>query len=149
MSAVDFDEWGAPDLTLTWKGHEYKVPAPCTIDARKLLAAAALGEVRNGAVVTQPTDDVLAVMQAISPDDHFALSQPVYDQMVADKVPQTTIDRMAYYAVFYWARGREYADIMAAFMWGGEIALEAAAEAAADLPKAPRSSRRQSGPSTA
>lgn len=149
MSAVDFDEWGAPELVLTLKGVEYKVPPPCTIDARKILAAAALGEFRAGLVPGPVSDEHLEILQAISPGDHFALTQPVVAQMEADKVPRTTIDRMAYYAVFYWARGREYADTMAAFMWGAEIALEAAEKAAADLPKAPRSSRRQSGPSTA
>jgi hypothetical protein len=37
--------------------------------------------------------------------------------MVANKVPAATIDRVTYYAVFYWARGKEYADTLAKLLW--------------------------------
>ncbi|MGA6128835.1 MULTISPECIES: DUF7426 family protein [unclassified Microbacterium] len=149
MTAVDFDDWAAPDLVLTIKGNEYRVPPPCTIDAKKILAAAALGEIRLGLVSGEASEEVQRILTAVRPDDHFALTNRVYEQMVADRVAKTTIDRMAYYAVFYWARGKQYADMVASLMWSGEIALEAAAKAADELPKAPRSSRPKTGSSTA
>lgn len=149
MTAVDFDDWAAPDLVLTFKGREYRVPPPCTIDAKKLLAAAALGEIRLGMVSGEASEEVQRILTGIRPTDHFALTDAVYEQMVADKVPMTTIDRMSFYAVFYWARGKQYADMVAGFMWSAELALEAAAKATADIPKAPRSSRPKTGSSTA
>jgi hypothetical protein len=40
--------------------------------------------------------------------------------MVAAGVHPQTIDRMAYYCVFYWARGKEYADAIAVLLWARE-----------------------------
>ena len=41
-----------------------------------------------------------------------------------------TIDRMGYYATFYWARGRAYANALAGILWGPDEL-----EAEADDPK--------------
>ena len=117
MAAVDFEEWAAaPGLPLTLGGRTYLVPSPSVADAKKVLAAAIRAEVRLGLVEGPIPDAVQAVLDTIEPGEHPALG-PVYDQLAADGVPQVTVDRMAYYAVFYWARGKEYADTLARILW--------------------------------
>ena len=117
MSAVDFGEWAAVEgLTLTLGGRTYTVPPPTVGAMRQILAAAVRGEVNLRIVQGEIPAEVQEVLDTIGPHDHPALG-PVYDQLVADDVPKLAIDRMAYYAVFYWARGREYADALARILW--------------------------------
>ena len=107
------------------------VPPPTVEDAKKLLAMAVRAEVRLGIVKGEIPDDVEAVLATIPRDEHPALG-PVFAQLVDDGVPQPTIDRMAYYATFYWARGKGYADALARILWGPVEAEEAEA---GDAPK--------------
>lgn len=117
MSAVDFGEWAAVEgLTLTLGGRTYTVPPPTVGAMRQILAAAVRGEVNLRIVQGEIPAEVQEVLDTIGPHDHPALG-PVYDQLVADDVPKLAIDRMAYYAVFYWARGQEYADALARILW--------------------------------
>ena len=115
MGAVDFGEWVAPDLKLELGGRTYTVRPPTVAAAKMILAAAVRGEVNLGLVTGEIPDEVQAMLASIG-DDHPALGD-VYAALVADKVPAVTIDRVAYYAVFYWARGKEYADTLANLMW--------------------------------
>lgn len=117
MSAVDFGDWAAPGLELVLGGRTYLVRPPSVGDAKVILAAAARGEVNLGITPGPLPDEVASILEAVKRDDHPALGADVYSQMVADDVPAVTIDRMTYYAVFYWARGREYADRLAALLW--------------------------------
>ncbi|WP_105567127.1 DUF7426 family protein [Microbacterium halophytorum] len=121
MSAVSFEEWAAPGLELELGGRTYMVPPPSVDASSKILASAVRGEIQLGIVKGEVPAEVSAVLDAIGPDEHPALG-PVYAQLVADGVSATTIDRMGYYAVFYWARGREYADRLAVAMWAPETA---------------------------
>ncbi len=117
MAAVDFGEWAAVEgLILTLGGRTYTVPPPSVRAMRQVLAAAVRGEVNLGLVRGEIPPEVQEVLDSIGPDDHPALG-PVYDQLVADNVPQATVDRMTYYAVFYWARGKTYADWLARLLW--------------------------------
>lgn len=117
MAAVDFGEWAALEgLTLTLGGRTYTVPPPTVGAMRQILAAAVRGEVNLGLVKGEVPAEVQAVLDTIGPHDQPALG-PVYDALVADDVPKAVIDRMTYYAVFYWARGREYADALARILW--------------------------------
>jgi len=117
MPAVDFGEWAAVDgLELQLGGRTYKVPPPSVQSMRQVLAAAVRGEVNLRMVKGPVPAEVQEVLDSIGPDDHPGLG-PVYDQLAADGVPQVVVDRMAYYAVFYWARGKEYADTLARIMW--------------------------------
>lgn len=116
MGAVDFEEWVAPDLQITLGGRTYSVQPPSVDAAKKILAAAVRGEVKLGLVKGQIPAEVQRVLDAIGPDEHPALGA-AYAQMVADGVPAVTIDRVAYYAVFLWARGKEYADALAKALW--------------------------------
>ena len=127
--AVDFGEWAAPGLELTLGGGTYMVPPPTVEDAKKLLAMAVRAEVRLGIVKGEIPDDVEAVLATIPRDEHPALG-PVFAQLVDDGVPQPTIDRMAYYSTFYWARGKGYADALARILWEPVEAEEAEAGAA-------------------
>lgn len=130
MSAADFAAWAIPDLTIPLPGSDgvsrkYAVHPPSVDDTRKLLACAVRGEVKLGIVPGAVIpDEVQEVLDTISPDEHPALGA-AYDQMVADGVHPLTIDRASYYAVFYWTRGKEYADSLAVLLWAREE-LEAA-----------------------
>ena len=120
MGAVDFSQWAAPDLELRFGGRTYMVRPPTVGATRQLLAAAVRGEVRLGLVSGPVPDELQQVLDSIG-DAHPALGE-VHDQMAADGVPQASIDRMAYYATFYWARGREYADTLARILWAPDPA---------------------------
>lgn len=145
MSAIDFGSWVAPDLVLTLGGREYRVQPPSVEGAKLILACAVRGEVELGLVKGEVPAEVQSLLATIKPGHHPALGNS-WREMAADGVPSQTIDRMAYYAVFYWARGREYADMLATILWtprdvpaGGDVAA----------PKARRRSPRKSGRSTA
>ena len=129
--AVDFGEWAAPGLELTLGGGTYLVPPPTVEDAKKLLAMAVRAEIGLGLVKGDVPDEVQAVLDTIPSGEHPALG-PAYALLVAADVPQPTIDRMAYYATFYWARGKGYADALARILWGPVEAEEAEA---GDAPK--------------
>ena len=129
--AVDFGEWAAPGLELTFGGGTYLVPPPTVEDAKKLLAMAVRAEIGLGLVKGDVPDEVQAVLDTIPSGEHPALG-PAYALLVAADVPQPTIDRMAYYATFYWARGKGYADALARILWGPVEAEEAEA---GDAPK--------------
>ena len=115
MGAIDFGEWVAPDLKLELGGHAYTVRPPTVEAAKMILAAAVRGEVNLGLVKGEIPEEVQAMLDSIG-DEHPALGD-AYAAMVTDKVPAATIDRVAYYAVFYWARGKEYADTLAKLLW--------------------------------
>ena len=129
--AVDFGEWAAPGLELTFGGGTYMVPPPTVEDAKKLLAMAVRAEIGLGLVKGDVPDEVQAVLDTIPSGEHPALG-PAYALLVAADVPQPTIDRMAYYATFYWTRGKGYADALARILWGPVEAEEAEA---GDAPK--------------
>ena len=129
--AVDFGEWAAPGLELTFGGGTYLVPPPTVEDAKKLLAMAVRAEIGLGLVKGDVPDEVQAVLGTIPAGEHPALG-PAYALLVDDGVPQPTIDRMAYYATFYWSRGKGYADALARILWGPVEAEEAEA---GDAPK--------------
>ena len=114
---VDFGEWSsAPGFTVKLGGGTYEVP-PRNLDDWGLCAAAAtLGEYRLGFVKGDAPASVLEQVARIKPGDHPALG-PVYNQMIADGLPQILVDRVAYYAVFLVARGKEYADALAGLIW--------------------------------
>lgn len=123
---TDFDEWAtAPGLDLTLQGRTYTVPALSVQAAKQVLAAAVRGEVALGLVPGPVPDEVQTVLDTISPGAHPALG-PVYEQLAADGVPQVIIDRMAYYATFYWSRGRAYADTLARLLWSERTSIEEA-----------------------
>lgn len=116
MSAVDFEQWAVPDLTLTFRGRDYIVPPPDVDAAAMILAAAVLAEVKFGLEAGPVPPEIQKVLDTIG-TQHPALSQDVYDQMVANNVPAATIDRFSVYTTFYWARGQAYADWFAAVLW--------------------------------
>lgn len=151
--SVDFSQWAIPALPLTLGGRTYEVRPPCVADMRKLLACAVRAEVNLGVAKGPIPDDVQAVLKTIGRDDHPALGKDVYDQMVTDGVHPTTIDRMAYYAVLYWTRGKTVADVYAAALWTPRAQDETPAEEQSDLagkeqPTSRRSSGRRSGSAT-
>jgi len=131
MGAVDFGEWVAPDLEVTLGGRTYWVQPPTVAEMKKVLAAAVRGEVKLRLVDADIPAEVQTVLNTITPGEHPALG-PVYQQLIDDGVPSATIDRIGYYAVFFWARGREYADALAQALW---MPRELGAEAGEAAPK--------------
>ena len=129
MSAVDFEAWAVGPLKLSMQGKTYVVPVPDTERAKYILAAAARGEVNLGLKAGPLPPEVEAVLASMPDDEHPGLGREVWQQMVADAILPEVRDRMAYYAVFYWARGKLFADWVATILWspGAEEARAAAA----------------------
>jgi hypothetical protein len=122
MSAVDFETWVVPDLEIrlphpdgTPGGCTYKVRPPTVEAAKQILAAAVAGEVRFGLVKGEIPAAVQSVLDTIG-DKHPGLGE-AYDQMAADGHPAVVIDRVSVYSVFFWARGKAYADALAKLLW--------------------------------
>lgn len=145
---VDFSAWAIPPLTLTLGARTYVVRPPSVGDMGKLLACAVRAEVNLGLVKGPITPDIQAVLDTIRPTDHPALGAEVYEQMVADKQHPTAIDRMAYYAVLYWTRGKPYADAIATLLWTPRETPDSTSEADDLTGKAQPTSRRSSGRGT-
>ncbi|UOQ58554.1 hypothetical protein MUN78_06950 [Leucobacter allii] len=98
------------------RGRTYKVQPPSVEAAAQVLAAAVRGEVNLGIHEGPIPEEVESILRTIKPGTHPALGS-VYDELIADGVHEVTVDRMAYYAVFYWARGKPYADKIATVLW--------------------------------
>lgn len=133
----DFAAWAIPDLTIPLPcadgtTRNFVVHPPNVEDSRKLLASAVRGEVELGILkgVTIP-DEIQEVLDSIK-DEHPSLGS-AYQEMVDAGVNPITIDRMAYYCVFYWTRSKEYADTIAVLLWAREQAD--AEEATGTAPK--------------
>ena len=141
---VNFDSWAIPALEITLGGKTYTVAPPSVARAKKILACAVRGEVNLGLAKGPVPPEVQAVLDTIGPDDHPALDN-VYHQMVADGVDPRTIDRVAYYAIFYWARSKQYADWLAAILWTPRDEPTAEPEVDDGVPKASATSDRSTG----
>ncbi|WZH36238.1 MAG: hypothetical protein PIR02_15940 [Microbacterium enclense] len=127
-SAVDFSEWVAPDLKMPLGGRTYSVPAPSVRRARKIIAAAVRAEVNLGIVKGEIPDEITEILDTIRGVERPGLG-PVAQEMTDDDVAIETIDRMEYYAIFYWTRGKEYADALATVLWAPRVSAEAGAPA--------------------
>ncbi|OZD48649.1 hypothetical protein CH252_19165 [Rhodococcus sp. 06-1477-1B] len=117
MSAIDFEAWAVPPLTLTLNDHTYVVEPPDVLRATKLLAAAVQFEINLGIAAGPLPDSLAKVLETITADQHPALGEAVYAQMLKDKQPQQVIDRFAFFATFYWVSGQEYATKLAHDLW--------------------------------
>lgn len=115
-TAPDFAAWAVPDLELPLGERTYTVRPPSVGDMGKLLACAVRGEVNLGIVEGEIPDEVQTILDTIGPNEHPALGE-TYQQLVDDGVDPWTVDKMAYYTVFYWTRGKEYADALAVLLF--------------------------------
>lgn len=147
MPTVDFTDWVQPDLVIPLGGRDYTVRPPSVAIGRQLMACAARIEIRLGLApgpVPPELDELLAGLDA-TPLADLALGRDVHEQLVTDGHSQVTIDRVAYYATLFWARGRARADAIATALWATPTETPEGAEAAG---KAARRSRSRSGPRT-
>lgn len=119
MGTVDFTDWAVPDLVLTLGGRTYRVPPPSTDRARHVLACVVRAEISLGLASGPLPSELVPVLEELdkTPLGHVSLGKDVHEQLVADGHPPVTIDRMAYYALFHWARGKNRADSIAAALW--------------------------------
>lgn len=117
--SVDFDGWAFPGLRLTLGGREYVFPPPSVEDSKRIVAIAARTEIRFGLSKAKMPKDLEAEVQRLDnrPLGEITLGEGGYQQLVDDKVPSPTVERMAFYALFYWARGKDRADSIAAALW--------------------------------
>lgn len=147
MPTVDFTDWAVPDLVLTLGGHTYAVHPPSVDRARLVLACAVRSEVSLGLSAGPVPDELNVVLDGLddTPLGVVTLGQGVYDALVADGHPPATIDRMAYYAMHFWARGKARADAIAVLAWTPKVD---AGDGDEPTPKATRRSRSTSGRST-
>jgi len=87
----------------------------------------------SGVEIPEPIQEVLA---SIGNDEHPALGDTFYEMRDAG-LSSATIDRIAYYAIFYWARGKRYADALAELMWSPRAGADGEAAAAGDASRKP------------
>lgn len=125
---ADFAAWAIPDLVIPLpcadgEKRDFVVHPPSVDDMGKLLAVVVRAEVNLEIVEGPIPDEVQQVLDCIKADEHPALGA-AYQQMVDAGVHPVTIDRMAYYCVFYWTRSADYADRVAQLLWARE-SLEA------------------------
>lgn len=116
MGFSDFDEWAEEPWHLELGGVTYVVTPPSVKAYGQLLAAAVAGEVNVGLVAGPLPEEVQRVLETVG-DDHPALGNDVYQQMVDNGVSHATINKASVYGVYYWTRGQAYADRMAVFLW--------------------------------
>lgn len=116
MGVVDFEAWARPDLELPLRGRTFRVRPPSVEASGQLLACAVRGEINLGIIDEEFPAELQAVLDTIKPGTHPALGD-TYAELVEAGVDQVTIDRMAYYAVYYWTRGPEYALQLARVLW--------------------------------
>jgi hypothetical protein len=120
VTTVDCTSWVSPGLVITLGGHTYEVRPPSVAQARAILACVVRSEVSLG-LVEGPLDPAIQATLdelADTPLGVHTLGRAVYEEMAADEVPEVDIDRMAYYALHYWARGKVRADFIAEHLWG-------------------------------
>lgn len=121
MAAIDFAEWVAPDLSLTVGGRTYRVRPPTVAEARVIVALMIrteerLGLVPAGAARPEGLDEALDQVGQ-RPLGEVTLGRAVHRALMEDDVPAATVDRMSYYAMVFWARGRDRADAIARVLW--------------------------------
>ena len=128
-TASDFASWAVPDLVIPLGGRTFTVQPPSVDDMGKLLACAVRGEVNLGIVEGHIPDEVQEILDTIGSDEHPARGAAYHE--MREHLHPVTLDRMAYYAVFYWARGKEYADALATLLFTPrEVDAESEAEPA-------------------
>lgn len=146
MSSVDFTGWAEPPLELTLGGRVFTMPPPSVALGGTLAALTAHTEVQLG-WASGPLDANFRTL--VDKLGEKPLGEVVFAEctMLADMVEagasQRTIDRMAFYAMLFWARGKERADAIAQAIWA-----KRAAESGDASPKGSPRSPSTSGPST-
>jgi hypothetical protein len=140
MPSVDFAAWVTPNLEITLGGHAYSCPPRSVEQMKIVLAFAALSEHNIGVSPNAPDASLIEIVEAQTEDlAALTLGHEIYDRMIADGVDMVSIQRVGYYAMTYWSRGKERADLIAGLMW--------APDAKAVEPDAPKARRRKrSGP---
>lgn len=133
MSTVDFEQFAVPALHLPLGGRTYVVSPPSVEDAAKILALAVAAEVKLGIVTGEVPPEIQGILDTIGQDEHPALRE-AYGQMRLHEVPAATIDRAAMFAVFFWAKGRAYAEAIATLLFT-DTGSEESEEVAATAPK--------------
>lgn len=137
MTVKDFTAWAVPDLELPLGGRTYVVHPPSVARGREIVACTVRAEHTLGLATgpVPPEMETLLAELAKKPLGHISLGEGVYREMVDAGVPQATIDRMAYYALFFWARGEDRADQIAEFLWTPKSDTAEAGEPSGEAPR--------------
>jgi hypothetical protein len=119
MGTVDFSDWAVPDLELALGGKKYVISPPSVKQVQHILALTVRAEINLGLATGPLPQDLQDVLVSLGDTKLgvVTMGQAVYDQLVEDGYPPITIDRMAYYALFFWSRGKGRADALATVLW--------------------------------
>lgn len=119
----DLTAWLTPDLSLSLGGRTYIVRPPSVEAGLNLTALNVAGVAgylavqgacptcgRTGAL--EVTDEINERYEALkdTPLGILSLGKDVYEQMIADDLPEKHIDTAALYAMYYWTMGEAAAD---------------------------------------
>lgn len=142
MSAVDFQQWATPDLVMKLGGRAFTVQPPSVEAAKQCLAAAVYAEAAIfGGEVPDEVQEIVEELKGDT-DDHPGLRE-AYSEMIEAGVDEHTIARMGTYSIFFWARGKRYADGLAALLWmPRDLGAKAAGGASPKGSRPPRTGRR-------
>lgn len=145
MGSVDFTEWAEPPLVLTLGGATYTMAPPSVEQAKTFIACAVHAEQRLGLIKGTIPDELKDLLAKVANTSVgvLGLGESVVKDLRDAGASAVTIDRMGYYAIFYWVRGKARADEIALAFWRPQ------SEVADSDPKASLRSRSTSGPSTA
>lgn len=149
MTHVDFEAWVTPDLVLTVGGGTYRVSPPSVDRAGKILACTVRAEYSLGWAKGDLPESVAATLDALADEslEDLTLGAGVHREMVDAGLDPQTLQRLAYYAMFYWARGKATADAIGTAMWSAPV--EAEAGEGEGKARRPSRSRGKSSPRTA
>lgn len=125
MALKDLTAYLTPDLELPYGGKTYTVRPPSKDNGRKLAAINAIGVAAYAASLEEcPTcgrsgspdlpEETQALLESMKDDDIavLALGQDTHEEMLADGVPGTHLDKFALYATYYWTLGEQAADMI-------------------------------------
>ena len=126
MSTFDFTEFAEPNLEIPLHGVTYSSPPPSVEEAAVILALHARARIGLG-LDEGPLDPQLETLIAdkagLKPLAELTLGKTVYDALVEAGESATTINRMGYFGMLYWARGEEYAISISRAMWNPEAVV--------------------------
>jgi hypothetical protein len=147
MTHTDFSDWVTPDLVLTLGGRTYTVHPPDVARSGQVVALAVQAEHDLGLAAGPVPADMAATIDAIigTPLGDVTLGVDVHRQMQDDGLDPATINRMAYYALLFWARGKQRADRIAVLMWTPKPEQGESADGGGAGPKAAPRRRPPSG----
>lgn len=115
----NLNQYLRPNLELEVGTKLYVIPPPTKKNGLILAAVVTAGA--NKEEGEEPSQEIQQVLDGVDPDQDFsemALGKRVFDLMVKDDVPGSHIDRLGFYAMYYWVLGETAADAIFEAQYG-------------------------------